>query len=473
MISIPKGSCTKYNAYLLVSFICELLAHFLFGLNDANKLKPLRFFPFEPKLKSHFLFDNFIRIAVIFFAGIFLYLIEKKIIKKNDDELTIEEIGIIKENIFKEKNEKIKTNLAIIGIVFSLYIIIDNFIALTDGYVGLWGFEIMYVCIISRAIFNIKIYKHKKLAIYIMLVISIIEFIFFFFPMTKHENDDDINELTDKNVFEKIIIKFGTYAIPILFIANELKHIQRDYCWIKSKYLIDIKSISPYKIFLSIGIIGFIFIIIFFSIFSFVPCKSFNNVIKINNEFIDMNTNKPLELYKEYCSLKDYDENTYTLYLMYDSIKLISNEYSNTNIENMIEIFIIIPLYFLILFVNEISKMMMVRYTDPNNILIYRNIFYFMKRLINEIVNQGDEKYITYLQFSFLQFGEIVSIISNMIYIEIIELKFCNFDFNLKKNIALRGRNDSMIIENENNNTNEHAYPMINNDNKSELSDDD
>ena len=158
---------------------------------------------------------------------------------------------------------------------------------------------------------------------------------------------------------------------------------------------------------------------------------------------------------------------------MYDSIKLISNEYSNTNIENMIEIFIIIPLYFLILFVNEISKMMMVRYTDPNNILIYRNIFYFMKRLINEIVNQGDEKYITYLQFSFLQFGEIVSIISNMIYIEIIELKFCNFDFNLKKNIALRGRHDSMIIENENNNTNEHAYPMINNDNKSELSDDD
>ena len=444
---IGIGNCSKYNIYLLISLCCDLLESFIYGLNSSNEEKPIRFFSFKPKFYSHFLLGNFIRIAAIFFGGVILYLIDKKNNKKNDEILTIEENVKMKEIIFTNKNDNIKLNLIIIGTLFSLFIILERFLDLCYTNVGIWALEILYICIISRLIFNIKISRHKKLALYIMLVISVIEITTFFFPMTKHENNDNINELTDKNVFEKIIIKFGAYAIPLLIIANELKHIQKDYCWIKSKYLIDIKSISPYKIFLSIGIIGFIFIIIFFSIFSFVPCKSFNNIIKINNKYIDMNTNKPLELYKEYCSLKDYDENTKTLYLIYDSIKLISNEYSNTNSENMIEIFVIIPLYFIILTINEISKLMMVTYIDPNNILIYQYFYYFLKRAIQFIVNEGDEKYLTKLQFYIVELEEIISIIANMIYIEVIELKFCKLDYELKKNIALRGRNDTKSSE--------------------------
>ena len=69
----------------------------------------------------------------------------------------------------------------------------------------------------------------------------------------------------------------------------------------------DVRSISPYKIFISIGTIGFIFIIIiFFSIFTYVPCKTFNNVSKINDTFINIDTGEHLQLNKEYCSLTDY-----------------------------------------------------------------------------------------------------------------------------------------------------------------------
>ena len=52
-------------------------------------------------------------------------------------------------------------------------------------------------------------------------------------------------------------------------------------------------------------------------------------------------------------------------------MKLISKEYSNTDKENMLEIFLIIPLLFIFNLINEISRLMMVRHTDPNNILIY------------------------------------------------------------------------------------------------------
>ena len=156
----------------------------------------------------------------------------------------------------------------------------------------------------------------------------------------------------------------------------------------------------------------------------------------------DLETNATLPLYKEYCPLKDYDENTKTLYLLYDSMKLISREYSNTDKNNMIEIFLIIPLYFIFHLVNEVSRLMMVRYTDPNNILIYKNIYYLLKRIIVIIINEGDEQYITYAQFFILEIEEVISIISNMIYIEVLELKFCGFDYELKKNISRRGSKD-------------------------------
>ena len=195
----------------------------------------------------------------------------------------------------------------------------------------------------------------------------------------------------------------------------------------------DIKSYPPYKIFLSIGCIGILFIITFFSIFTYFPCKTFNNIDIIGNNYFYNNSSKPIKLYLEYCPLKDYDENTKTLYLFYDSIKLISREYSNTDKENMLEIFLLIPLYFIFNLVNEVSRLMIVRYTDPNNIIVYKNFYYFMKRIIQIIINKGDEQYITYIQFFILEFEELIGIIGCLIYIEVLELKFCGFDYELKK----------------------------------------
>ena len=275
-----------------------------------------------------------------------------------------------------------------------------------------------------------------------MLGISVLTFIEFFLPRTKTQNPENINDLTDKNIFDKIIIKFGTYAIFLFILANEVLHIQRDFCWVKGKYLMDIKSFSPAKIFMTIGGFGFIFVIILFSIFTYVPCKSFNNIEKLGDSYINLDTNKTLELYKECCHLKDYDENTKTLYLLYDSMKLISREYSNKERENMLEIFLIIPLLFIFLLIKEISFLMMIKYTDANNILIAKNIYHFTKRLIAMIINKGDEKYLKYLNFFILEFESLLTAISNMIYIEVLELRFCGLNYELKKNITMRSFKD-------------------------------
>ena len=88
----------------------------------------------------------------------------------------------------------------------------------------------------------------------------------------------------------------------------------------------DIKLITPYKIFFTISGIGIFFIIIFFFIFTYVPCKTFNNINKIGENYYYNNTNKPLDFNMEYCSLIDYDDNTKSLYLLYDSKLLLSRE---------------------------------------------------------------------------------------------------------------------------------------------------
>ena len=152
-----------------------------------------------------------------------------------------------------------------------------------------------------------------------------------------------------------------------------------------------------------------------------------------------------MKLYLEFCTLKDYDENTKTLYLFYDNIKLISKEYSNTDKNNTLELYLLIPLYFLFSVVNEISRLMLVRYTEPTIILIYRYFYYFVLRIITFSINEADEQYMTPIKFVLFELEQLSCVISGLIYIEVLELKFCGFDYELKKNIVRRGTED--VIE--------------------------
>ena len=437
---IGIGNWHKYNIYILIALISEIFKDSLSGLNSSNSENPARIFPFKAKIKSHKLLNNFISLASILFGGVFLYFFEGRKNEKKEDETKNTDHGIVTKYLPYKKGETISFYIIIIGILFSLNVIVSNFIDLSD--LVFWPLEILYIGIITYFIFKQRIYIHKKVAIGIVVVVIIIDFIENLIPTTKNKKSENMNELTDKNIYEIAIIKYGAYTIPLYYLAGELKHIQRDYCWIKSKYLMDIKSIQPYKIFISIGSIGIFFIIIFFSIFTFVPCKTFNNINKIKDNYYYNNTNETLKLYLEYCSLKDYDEKTKTLYLFYDSIKLISKEYSNTDKNNMLEIFLYIPLLFISYMITEISRLMMVRYSDPNNILIYRYFYFFLARLISFILNKGDEQYMVHSKFILMELEQLIGMISSLIYIELLELKFCGLDYELKKNIDKRGSQD-------------------------------
>ena len=285
---IGLGNWNKYNIYILISILSELLRDSLSGLNYSNYKKPASILPFRTKLRSHNLLFCFIRFASILFGGIVLYFIEGRNKTKKIEEINIKKYEIVKDYSLENKSVSMILYLILIGVVFSFHIILETFTDISN--LNFWPIEILYIAIISYWIFKNKIYTHKKVAIGIMILVTIISFIESFFPLTKHKNSENKTELTDKNSYEIAIIKYGAYSIPLYFLANEHNHIQRDYCWIKAKYLMDIKSVPPYKIFFSIGTVGIILVIIFISIFTYVPCKIFNNINMKGNSYFDDNT---------------------------------------------------------------------------------------------------------------------------------------------------------------------------------------
>ena len=118
------------------------------------------------------------------------------------------------------------------------------------------------------------------------------------------------------------------------------------------------------------------------------------------------------------------------------------DEYKVFNKDIKKELFIILPLYTIISMIKNSCNMIMIKYLEPYNILISDNLYFFINRLIVFILNKGNEEYLSVGQFILMELSETIYIISNLIYIEIIELKFCNLDYDLKKNISKRGVSD-------------------------------
>jgi len=135
-------------------------------------------------------------------------------------------------------------------------------------------FEMIYIYFLSFLILKININTHKKIAIIIMVgPLLIICLISFSLPRTHCEGS--IN--CDINTFEIMKNLYGSYYyIPLILIINEVLTFLKDYAWVKSKLLMDIRYIHPYKILLFIGTIGIIMSSISIYISSHIPCKTFN-----------------------------------------------------------------------------------------------------------------------------------------------------------------------------------------------------
>jgi hypothetical protein len=324
-----------------------------------------------------------------------------------------------------------------------------------------WMLELIILLILSHLIMKTKIGNHHKLAVFVTLPILIFEIIGFCLPFSQHDCENMTSKeeckeeyITDNNFFKFLKIKCGrlSYLFAILF---TIVIILRDYSWIKSKYLMDIRGIHPWRIMMFTGVIGLIFVFILFVFATLFPCNTINNVtIDLNDTQIEYFVNgEKYDLSREICLINKYDNETKQLQFYYDNFISFINEYNGNNSSRIInestikiELVLVIPIYFIMNLIINISNIMIIRYLEPNIILINSNVVYFIEEILLYFsIIQGDDAYKTFIQFIFTELKQIFSLIGNIIYIELIEFRFCKFDYDLRKNIKSRGERESSL----------------------------
>ena len=268
----------------------------------------------------------------------------------------------------------------------------------------------------------INLYNYTKLALFIILVPTTILLITStFLPYTNHELPDEKKE--DLDAYEEIkeITGHKLYFIPI-FIAFITLTIFLSYSRVKSKVLMDLRYISPYLIILFEGVIGTILIFIMVIVFS---------------------TNKCSDTIADFCYVEDL-ENEEKVYI--DNAEIYFQNLKKSGNQMYIEIFLIIHLYIIINFLEFTCETLIIYYFNPNFILVRDNLYYGTIRLIFVLANKENfQSSISLTQFIILELSELLSIFAYGIYLEIIEIRFCGFDLNLKRNISERADTESSL----------------------------
>ena len=207
---------------------------------------------------------------------------------------------------------------------------------------------------------------------------------------------------------------------------------------VNGKLLMDKHFISPYKIIIFVGIIGFIFNLIIALIFK----------NKAKNEICsNINDSKKERFPNFYCYLD------------------VNNYFSNSSEINYFkEIFLTIS-YVICSFLSLMCELFIIKYLNPNFLLMSDNIRYAIKEII-EFCNPDCDHHHLLIRFLIILLSDIFEFLGCLIYLELIELRFCGLNLNLKRKIIERSENEALtegLFEFQNND-NDNSRASINNE---------
>ena len=362
-----------------------------------------------------------------------------------------------------------------------------------DG-VNFWVLQIFFIHILLFKKKTFKLYKHQILSFAIIIILCFgIKFISSFleqcdFPIRDPNNIDEefkekiktldpqflenerIMEKINKTIRESIIKnneegtracknmynllilkKYFEYFIIISALGYLLGLFLHSYSAVKFKYFIDEKYISPYLIIIFIGLIGFFGSILFLIIASFIPCGSTKYISNFchsakNNYNITDKTEKDFE--------EIYYLDNFLLYIgglndaFHPKIKDKLSEKIKGPLDGILEI-IFSFLLSIFGFFKTTYDFNIIKELGVFHLLFPEVIYQFIKDIIIIIYKIAkdiiDKVQIT--QFIFIGITNIFSLIGFGIYLELIEVRFCGFDENIKENIILRSLMETKGIE--------------------------
>jgi len=411
---ISLGEYNQIYKYIWIYLVIRFVTLFIFSralVFDQLKSDLLKK-PDSPFISFQFNYAAFIIISAL------IKIIEK--IRKNKESTIIfnkdeKELIFNKQDIETEYGlDRSEFNLLVINLF--LVVISDLLDESTSKFqcsiLSYWMFEMLFFELFYYRLLKSNIYKHHIFSfIFILSSCSLIKTIVI---ILNFANDTD-----DVQIFN-----YGKWLIPVGFIYNFLYMIFKAYTFCNEKYYLEKKIISITDYMLLYGIIGFSGSLICALISTLVPCG--DNTIP--------------ELSKTVCTFKVNGD----IYF-FDNYKLYFQELSSELLGVKL-LFIIIQstLYYVSTYY---SYVIYKKLSPIYHICMYRFNYLILDILgfINEMINDDNIKNIgitisilNILILFFYMFGSIV-------YLEFIELNFCNLNFYTKRNIKERSKRDIRI----------------------------
>jgi len=416
--------CGKYNKhykYIILTAFFAFITNVLFGYGYCRGFDILKLPNTDTQLilSHHIIIHNIYRHIGILIISFFLYNIEKYI-SKSENETKAERarsagIILLHDDI---ENKLVKKSILNIIFIIIIYIIQDNLTIIyykSELYsLELWMLELPILSFFHYILLKFRIYDHHKLSIYLCAIFSLscklLSVIFSFF------SEDYL--IYNQNI---ILIPIGIFSYLIIILL-------RGYTLSEIKISMDLRYISPSKLLIIYGIIGIIVNVIICVVSTYIKCKSVGDFdIHICNIYNKNNNENYLDNYDIY------------LQILSDS----------TNKEMIIEIITsliaaityLLYIYFYIL---------IIKYLTPVHTLFAALVNGFFVKIIsiihmlisnknNSPSNEGNQNSIL------INFKNIFDFLSStfacvglFVFLELIELRFCNLHFNLRANIMRR-----------------------------------
>ena len=422
----------KYIVYSII-FLSLYRASTGFGY-DGNKELSYKIFD-NGKFGANYLIHEICLYLVCIIVSSILVLIEKKciFIKKNKNNeikgnssnnillpltntnLSEDSLNLIYTKVKKEKNSK----FSVLIIIF-IEILVEQFNLIYIKFfthINFWMAELFFAAYLCLKIFKSEIYKHHYLAFGINLISVFLVLLKAILTIIEGKEEKTLYAKYWWTIFIASILSL-IYAFFLSYIFVYLK---------KSFYE---NFIFSSYILLFYGIIGLFVTLCFSTIFTFAPCGK-----KIENTF---------EVKDYICKVVNNENQTYI-----DNLKVYfkdnweNSDYDTKRNEILTNIFQSFSFA-----IYKYWSYKIIESLNPFHRIFSGSFYYCFQQTIFIIVNSNKiinnkEIYLKYKIYLDL-FSDFLNVLTFLIYTEIVELNFCKFNYNLRKNIILRGiLNDS------------------------------
>ena len=304
--------------------------------------------------------------------------------------------------------------------------------------------NLVIISLILKYFYKQRIYKHHMLSVIIVIIFSgtcLISCLFINNIIDDKQSDKkNIINNYEGDIYKIFILIFLYIIISISFCSGI----------VLQKNLMENKFVSPYKMIFYKGIVGIIQTIIGLIISSNLKCGKTEKVADMSYE----------KIFDFFVCLSHYEGNSY-----YDHFLSYFSSVENTSKETLILI-----LYCIFHFLTEFSLILINKFLSPTHYLIAESLYSLIHVPLNYLTTASYGEIISSLEKGDTRFNignfynavvhtfgvKILKFIAcffdflgYIIYLEIIELKFCGLNKNIKRNIEKRAIIDVKMDEDD------------------------